>query len=129
MLIEAIDNYVEMRKKEKGFTPYALKLNLNKLDKLASDDDMKIQIVMQSICKTWKSFYELKEDKQTKRNLPDWYTKKDEPKEESEPVSNDVQKDLYRTLYMTGLEPDYKNIGISKEDAELIEKEVKEGTE
>lgn len=56
----ALKDYVEMRKKVKGFTIRALKLNLNELNKLAFDDYTKIDIVNQSVMKGWKSFYSLK---------------------------------------------------------------------
>ena len=59
-LKSALEDYVEMRKKVKGFTTRALKLNLSSLDKLAFDDYTKIEIVNQSIEKTWKGFYALK---------------------------------------------------------------------
>ena len=59
-LKSALLDYVEMRKKTKGFTVRALKLNLTELDKLALDDDTKIDIVNQSIMHSWKGFYQLK---------------------------------------------------------------------
>lgn len=61
-LQSALRDYVEMRKKTKGFTVRALKLNLNTLDKLASDDDEKLEIVNKSVEHSWKGFYELKAD-------------------------------------------------------------------
>lgn len=67
-LRDAINDYIDMRKKQKGFTTRALKLNLNELDKLAMVDDTKIEIINQSIMNGWKSFYELK----FKRNTPDY---------------------------------------------------------
>lgn len=62
-LKSALKDYVEMRKKNKGFTIRALKLNLNELDKLAFDDFTKLEIVNQSIMHSWKGFYPLKEEK------------------------------------------------------------------
>lgn len=56
----ALYSYVEMRKKMKGYTTHALDLNLKELDKLAIDDNTKVQIVNQSISKSWRGFYELK---------------------------------------------------------------------
>ena len=68
-LQSSLSDYVEMRKKTKGFTIKALKLNLNTLDSLSSDDDEKVVIVNQSIEHGWKSFYELKQDvKKSLRN-------------------------------------------------------------
>ena len=61
-LQSSLTDYVEMRKKTKGFTVRALKLNLNTLDNLTSDDAEKVVIVNQSIEHGWKSFYELKSD-------------------------------------------------------------------
>ena len=77
LLISALKNYVEMRKKMKGFTTHALKINLNTLSKLTNDDTTKVAIVEQSIEHSWKSFYELKHSvmKETKEKpLPSWYT-------------------------------------------------------
>lgn len=62
-LITALEAFVEMRKKMKGFTTYALKLALGKLDKLASDDASKTAIVNQSIERGWRGFFELKQPK------------------------------------------------------------------
>lgn len=52
-------DFIEMRKKMKGFTPKALHLALGKLDKMAVDDVTKIDIVNQSVMNSWKSFYPL----------------------------------------------------------------------
>lgn len=67
-LKEALESFVDMRKKIKGFTIDALKLNLKKLDKLAIDDYTKIEIVNQSVMNSWKSFFELN-NKQNKNGL------------------------------------------------------------
>lgn len=64
-LREALMSYVEMRQKEKGFTLRALDLNLKTLSELACDEQIKIEIVNQSVAKTWKGFYELKEKGQS----------------------------------------------------------------
>ena len=73
-LKKSLQDYVEMRNKMKGFTTRALKLNLNELDKLADDIQTKINIVNQSIKKSWKSFYKLKSEDYTKtKELPSWY--------------------------------------------------------
>lgn len=62
-LIEALNGYVEMRKKMKGFTVRSLKLRLNSLNNLASDDESKIRIVNNAVENSWKGFYPLKETK------------------------------------------------------------------
>ena len=49
-------------KMSKGFSTNAMKLILNKLSKLSSDDETKIAIVNQSIENTWKGIFELKTD-------------------------------------------------------------------
>lgn len=68
-LRDSLKDYVDMRKKmSKGFTTRALKQNLNELNKLASDDLTKNEIVNQSINKTWKAFYELKTNKKQSEN-------------------------------------------------------------
>lgn len=59
-LRDSLNSYVEMRKKMKGFTIRALKLNLKKLDDIALDDYTKIAVVDQSVEHGWKSFYPLK---------------------------------------------------------------------
>ena len=61
-LKSSLNDFIEMRKKMKGFTTRAFKLSLNKLDELSNDDKEKIKIVNQSVMNSWKSFYELKEE-------------------------------------------------------------------
>ena len=58
-LKESLQSFIEMRKKMKGFTVNAFKLNLKKLDKLAIDDYTKIEIVNQSVMNSWRGFFEL----------------------------------------------------------------------
>lgn len=58
-MIEALNSYVEMRKKQKGFTLRALELGLANLNKLAIDDDTKIEIINQSVLNAWKGFFPL----------------------------------------------------------------------
>lgn len=78
LLVSALKDYVEMRKKMKGYTTHALKLNLNALSKLSNDDATKVAIVEQSIEHSWKSFYPLKENVQPKKEvMPEW-TKQEE---------------------------------------------------
>lgn len=73
ILYDAILGFIEMRKKQKGFTTRAFKLALNKLDTLANDDDTKIEIVNQSVMNGWKSFYQLKNNGYQNKELPTWY--------------------------------------------------------
>lgn len=68
-LLEVLNCYLEMRKKEKTYTVHALEIGLSRLDKLAStNDELKIAIVEQSIERTWKTFYELKDDNKSNNN-------------------------------------------------------------
>lgn len=69
-LKSSLNDFLEMRKKMKGFTTRAFKLALNKLDELTNDDEEKIKIVNQSVMNSWKSFYELKEET---NKYPSWY--------------------------------------------------------
>lgn len=69
-LKSSLNDFIEMRKKMKGFTTRAFKLALNKLDELSNDDNEKIKIVNQSVMNSWKSFYELKEET---NKYPSWY--------------------------------------------------------
>lgn len=69
-LKSSLNDFIEMRKKMKGFTTRAFKLALNKLDELSNDDEEKIKIVNQSVMNSWKSFYELKEET---NKYPSWY--------------------------------------------------------
>lgn len=70
-LKQALNDFVEMRKKTKGFTLRALKLNLNTLDKLAVDEYTKTQIVNTTVMNGWKSFYPLKENTKQKGDIGD----------------------------------------------------------
>lgn len=81
-LKSSLNDFLEMRKKMKGFTTRAFKLALNKLDELSNVDEEKIKIVNQSVMNSWKSFYELKEET---NKYPSWYQDgtKEKTKEES----------------------------------------------
>ena len=69
MLITAIYEFIKMRKGiKKPITCYGLKRILNELDRLASDDDTKIQILDQSIEHSWNGIFELKNDKGNNSN-------------------------------------------------------------
>ena len=92
-LVSILKQYVEMRKKMKGFTTHALKLNLNTLSKLSNDDVTKVAIVEQSIEHSWKSFYELKIQPKSKEIMPEWTKQKEE-----EP-SKDEHLEKLRILY------------------------------
>jgi DNA replication protein DnaD len=74
-LIEAINSFIEMRKKlKKPMTDHALELMLKKLNKFSSDDAIKIEIINQSILGGWTDIYELKQQKLpfTNSNWKDW---------------------------------------------------------
>lgn len=61
-LLESLESFIEFRKKiKKPMTDKAVVLLLNKLDKLASNDEDKIAILEQSILHGWQSVYELKD--------------------------------------------------------------------
>ena len=60
---------------KKKLTDHALKLLLNKLDKLATSDTEKIDIVNQSITNSWAGFFEVRQ--QTKQPIQ-------QPKQETE---------------------------------------------
>lgn len=64
-------DYLEFRKKDKHYTIRALEIGLNKLSKLSSSDEEKIEIVRQSIENCWKSFFPLKEFNDFKKNETD----------------------------------------------------------
>ena len=76
-LRSSLENFVEMRNKMKRFTLNALEILLKNLDKLASDDLSKIEIVNQSIERSWKGFFPVKQKSPfTSRRqdvLPDYY--------------------------------------------------------
>lgn len=59
-LIIALNDFLEMRKQTKSkMTDRAIKLMLNKLDELASNDNDKIKILNQSIMNSWKGLFPL----------------------------------------------------------------------
>ena len=60
MLITAIYEFIKMRKSiKKPITSYGLKRILNELDRLATNDDEKIQILDKSIERSWAGVFEL----------------------------------------------------------------------
>ncbi len=61
-LERAIDDFKEFRRKiKKPMTDRAVELLLSNLEKMASDDERKIEILNQSIVNGWQSIYELKQ--------------------------------------------------------------------
>lgn len=60
-LVEVINDFIKMRRTIKApLTDRALSMMLGKLDKLADDDDIKIEILEQSIFNTWKGIFPIK---------------------------------------------------------------------
>ena len=84
-LKSSLNDFIEMRKKMKGFTTRAFKLALNKLDELSNDDKEKIKIVNQSVMNSWKSFYELKEET---NKYPSWYKDGTQEKTKEESIES-----------------------------------------
>lgn len=111
-LKSSLNDFIEMRKKMKGFTTRAFKLALNKLDELSNDDEEKIKIVNQSVMNSWKSFYELKEET---NKYPSWY--KDGTQEETK---EDKIKNLEKAYQAT---VKLKNMGMISE-TEFKERET-----
>ena len=84
-LKSSLNDFIEMRKKMKGFTTRAFKLALNKLDEMSNDDEEKIKIVNQSVMNSWKSFYELKEET---NKYPSWYKDGTQEKTKEESIES-----------------------------------------
>jgi hypothetical protein len=71
-LIEAIETFVDMRKSIKAkLTEHALKLLLTKLDKMATNDETKIEILNQSTMNSWKGIFEVKGNNNNQSNFND----------------------------------------------------------
>ena len=87
-LVSSLKDYVEMRKKMKGFTIRALKLNLNELDKLATTNEHKVAIVNQTVANSWKGFFPVKQQ----AIVQTW------EKEETKDDYIETLKDEYNTL-------------------------------
>ena len=67
----AIYEFIKMRKTIKApMTDNAVKLMLNKLDKFATNDDIKVLILNQSIMNSWKGIFELKDNKPNQKAEP-----------------------------------------------------------
>ena len=68
-LKESIYEFIKMRKtNKKSLTSYGLKKILNKLDRLATNDDEKIQILDNSIERSWAGVFELKEEEKKQQS-------------------------------------------------------------
>jgi hypothetical protein len=96
VLRNSISEFVKMRKElGKPLTEQGLKLNLTKLDKLATTDEEKIEIVNQSVARTWRGFWPIKEKEMSKKanDYPDWY-KNQEQHDASPELINEVDKML-----------------------------------
>ena len=111
-LKSSLNDFVEMRKKMKGFTTRAFKLALNKLDELSNDDNEKIKIVNQSVMNSWKSFYELKEES---NKYPSWYKEGTKEKTKEDRIKN-LEKAYLATIKL-------KNMGMISEN-EFKERET-----
>lgn len=60
-LRDALKEFLKMRKSiKKPMTDQAMKLLINKLDKIGSNDNEKIEILNQSIFNSWQGIFELK---------------------------------------------------------------------
>lgn len=69
-LRNALNDFAEMRKgMKKIMTDRAMTLLINKLDKLASNDEEKIEILNQSIFNSWQGIFELKENRQISKGM------------------------------------------------------------
>ncbi len=67
----AVDDFIEFRKKiRKPMTDRAVELLLEKLNKLAPDEETKISIINQSILKGWQSVFPLSEEYQKQFQQP-----------------------------------------------------------
>ena len=76
-LVTAIQDYIKMRKAiHSPLTDRGLKICLNKLDKFANTDALKIALLEQSIERGWKGIFPLKDETQLKKNdesvNPEW---------------------------------------------------------
>ncbi|MFD1179513.1 hypothetical protein ACFQ3W_24895 [Paenibacillus puldeungensis] len=70
VLLESLNSFYEYRKKsKKPMTDAAIKLLLNKLNDLASDDETKIDILNQSILNGWQGIFPIKDGDKGGRNF------------------------------------------------------------
>lgn len=68
-LQKELKEHLKVRKAKKALSNHAIKLSLDRLEKIASSDEEKIAIVQNSIVGGWTKFYELKPDE--KKRLKD----------------------------------------------------------
>jgi len=72
----AIQEFVKFRKSiKKPMTDNAVKLMLNKLNKMTTDVNEQIEIINQSILGGWTGIYPLKENNRRKEPIPKWMPK------------------------------------------------------
>ena len=93
MLTTAIYEFIKMRKSiKKPITSYGLKRILNELDRLATNDDEKIQILDKSIERSWAGVFELKEEekKQPQQSLDPKESYKGKRREDMTPEEIDA---------------------------------------
>lgn len=125
-LKSSLNDFIEMRKKMKGFTTRAFKLALNKLDELSNDDEEKIKIVNQSVMNSWKSFYELKEET---NKYPSWY-KEGTQEETKEDKIKSLEKAYQATVKMKNMgmisetEFEKRKVGFKKSYFDLTGKDI-----
>lgn len=68
-LKETIKDFLKMRKSiKKPMTGKALTLLLNKLDKMSDNDNLKIEVLNQSILHSWQTIYQLKDKREPETN-------------------------------------------------------------
>lgn len=73
-----ISEFIKMRKTIKhALTPHALVMILNKLDKLAKENDMKIAILNQSIEHSWQGVFQLQDPYKQIKKKDDFFDKLD----------------------------------------------------
>ena len=71
-LRQVLKDFIKFRKAIRAtLTDKAMELNLSKLDKLASTDEEKIRVVEQSIEKSWKGFYKIKNNNPQEQDSKD----------------------------------------------------------
>lgn len=82
VLAEALNAFVQMRAAQrKPLTRYALGLLLAKLNRMASSESEKIEIVQNSVMNGWQSFVPLQKAAEELPGLPDWYANTHEDEE------------------------------------------------
>lgn len=98
LLDKTLKDFIEFRKKiKKPMTERAIELLIAKLNKMTSDNDIKIEILNQSIMNSWQGLFPLKEDNTSKRKpnntreTPEQYAKRmEEWADERERVCDDI---------------------------------------